>query len=136
MKDQTVELEVKIDCPNVSSIELDDLTQQLRDEIEQISIDSVKLVKSDDIPEGAMSGDWIQIGSMIVKLSPIVLPPLLAILKSWIDRKQKELVEEKISIKINFNNFSFELEKSMSNKDVNQLDKKLRLEIDNKNKIS
>ena len=80
--DNSAELLISLSFDDGSSEELQELTHQLQSEIEQLHIDSIEKVSAGDLPEGAKSADWTEIGQMVVTLAPIIIPPLFDLLKS------------------------------------------------------
>lgn len=78
--------------------ELDNLTRQLKAEIEQLQIELVEDVVVGKTPEGAKALDWVAVGNMTVTLAPIVFPSLIDLLKSWVERKPTTPVKIRIKV--------------------------------------
>lgn len=95
---ESAELFISLSLVDGDQTELDELTRELRSEIEQLSVDSVDEVSLGEAPEGTKSADWVSIGSMAVTLAPTIIPPLFELLKSWIDRKPSTPVIIKIKV--------------------------------------
>ncbi len=89
-----VELELSVEGGDAE--ELDDLTRELKLEIEQIGVESVKRVAEGMPPAGAKGADWTMIGQLVVTLAPSIVPPLIEVLKSWVERKPSTPVKIKI----------------------------------------
>jgi hypothetical protein len=70
---------------------LSELTQQLREEIDELDVEKVDLIKSkEELPKGAKAGDVVAWGSLLVTLAAsavsVVLPALINTLQSWLTR--------------------------------------------------
>lgn len=97
MTDST-ELLISLSLDGGDSEELQELTRNLQSEIERLHIDSIEKVPAEDLPEGTKSGDWTEMGQMIVTLAPVIIPPLFDLLKSWINRQPSVPVKIKIKV--------------------------------------
>lgn len=80
-----VEIEVFVEGGDAE--ELDELTRELKAEIESLDVESVDGISAGRMPTGTKSTDWAMIGQLVVTLTPSVIPPLIALLKSWVERK-------------------------------------------------
>jgi len=98
---ESTELLISLSIEDGDKTELDELTRELRSEIEQLRVDSVNGVSGGDMPEGTKAADWATIGNLMVSLAPTVVPPLFDLLKSWVERKPS--VPVKIRIKVGKN---------------------------------
>jgi hypothetical protein len=98
MAEQPAELLVTLSLDEGDEEELDELTRQLKSEIEELSVNSVENVLKGGAPEGTKAIEWIIIGKLAVDLAPIVIPPLFALIKSWIERKPSTPVKVKITV--------------------------------------
>ena len=78
--------------------ELHELSYQLKSEIEQLQINSVEMVSTEKKSEGVKGADFIVIGDFILKLTPVVIPALFTLLKSWVERKPSVPVKIKVKI--------------------------------------
>jgi len=94
----SAELLISLSIEDGDETELDEMTRELRSEIEQLSIDSVNSVSLDDAPAGTKAVDWASIGNLIVALTPTVVPPLFDLLKSWINRRPATPVKIRIRV--------------------------------------
>lgn len=63
-------------------------TRQLRDEIRDLPIESVELERGGVAPAGSKTGELLVLGSLAVQLAPLVMPPLVDFLKTWVTRKE------------------------------------------------
>jgi hypothetical protein len=95
---ESAELLISISLEDGYPTELDELTRELKSEIEQLSADSVDNVSEGEAPAGTKAADWVSIGNMAVTLAPTIIPPLFELLKSWIDRKPSTPVKIKIKV--------------------------------------
>ena len=84
--DKNTQLVISVSLDDGDQTELQDLTSQLRSEVEQLYIDSVDNVSLGEKPGGTKGADWVAIGEMVVTLTPVVIPPLFALLKSWVKK--------------------------------------------------
>jgi hypothetical protein len=71
--------------------ELDRLTRQLRDEIRDLEVESVELVRGETPPGGAKSVNAVTLGALAVAIPPEVLPKLMELLQSWLLRGDRTL---------------------------------------------
>lgn len=92
------DLYVTLSVEDGDSAELDELTRELKQEIENLEIETVKPLSAGSLPRGAKSADWMVIGQMVVTLAPTVIPPFFDLLKSWIDRKPSTPVKVRIKV--------------------------------------
>ena len=88
--------------------DLDALTRRLRDELGDLDLQSVSLVKEGAAPSGAKSAEAVTLGALAVTLLPSVLPKLVEFLQAWSLRGQNRTVK----IKANVGDRSVELEYS------------------------
>lgn len=88
--------------------DLDVLTRRLREELGDLDLDSVSLVKEGAAPSGAKSADAVTLGALAITLLPSVLPKLVEFLQAWSLRGQNRTVK----IKANVGDRSIELEYS------------------------
>jgi len=77
--------------------ELDRLTRQLRDEIREMEVESVELVREKTTPEGAM-GELVTLGALAVAVLPTVIPELIKLLQSWLTRGENRAVKIKTQV--------------------------------------
>lgn len=89
-------------------IELDRLTRQLLSEIEELDVQSAELVKTDEVPDGAKSGEMVTLGALVVTVLPIIAPKIVDLLQSWSMRAESRVVK----IKAQVDNRSIEVEYS------------------------
>ena len=88
-----VALSVEGDDP----VELDELTRQLREEVNELDVDSVEQVSAGPAPGGTKAVDMAVLGQLAVTLAPTLVPSLFDLLKSWVERKPSTPV--KITVK-------------------------------------
>ena len=70
--------------PDTDAREVSELTAQLRQRLLELDVDTVELVRSDEIPEGAKPGDAINLGALPITLAPTILPAVVGLLKDWL----------------------------------------------------
>ncbi len=92
------ELLVSLSLEDGDATELDELTRQLRGEIEELNVDSVDSVSQGSPPPGTKAAEWASIGSLAVSLAPTMVPAVFGVLKSWIDRKPSVPVKIKVRV--------------------------------------
>ena len=80
MSENPAELLIELSVDNGDPAELDELTRQLRTEIEELNIDAVEQVSAGVAPEGTKAVDLTAIGQMAVTLAPAIVPPLFDLL--------------------------------------------------------
>jgi Effector Associated Constant Component 1 len=71
---------------------LAELTDQLREDIQELDVEKVELVRSnEELPKGAKAGDAVAWGSLLVTLagSSGVIPALINTLQSWFTRHER-----------------------------------------------
>ena len=98
MSTNPTELFIELSLAGGDNSELDDLTRQLKTEVEDLSVDSVEQVLEENVPNGTKAADIAAIGQMVVTLAPTVIPPLFDLLKFWIDRKPSTPVKIKVRV--------------------------------------
>jgi hypothetical protein len=82
----------------VDDVELDRLTRQVRDEIDELDVEAVGLAPGTALPPGA-KGDPITIGSIVVALASAgVFTALVELLKSWALRREGRTVTLKARV--------------------------------------
>ena len=95
---ESVELLVSLSLEDGDHTELDELTRQLRAEIEELNVDAVENVSQGDAPQGTKAVDWASLGSFAVSLAPAVVPAVFGVLTSWIERKPSVPVKIKVKV--------------------------------------
>ena len=98
MSENPAELLRELSVDNGDPAELDELTRQLRAEVEELNIDSVEQVSAGPAPRGTKAADFSAIGQMAVTLAPVIVPPLFDLLKSWVERKPSTPVRIKVKV--------------------------------------
>jgi hypothetical protein len=98
MSGKNAELLITVSMDGGDEEELDELTRQLRSEIEGLNVDSVENVSLGKAPSGTKAADWVTIGQMVVTLAPTVIAPLFTCVKSWVERKPSTPVKIRIKL--------------------------------------
>ena len=98
MSENPAELFIELSLDGGDNAELDELTRQLKTEVEDLNVDSVEQVSEGMAPEGTKSVDLLAIGQMAVTLAPAIIPPLFELLKSWVERKPSTPVKIKVRV--------------------------------------
>ena len=88
--------------------ELDRMTRQLRDEIQDLDVGPVELVRGGSAPPGAKALEALTLGSLAVSVLPAAVPKLVEFLQSWAMRGESR----KIKIKTQVGDRSVEVEYS------------------------
>ena len=83
-----IELTVLVGQPDADAEELDSTTRRLRTELKDLSVDSVSLATSGELPAGTKGGDPVTLGALTITLAPVIVPALVEFLKSWMARKE------------------------------------------------
>ena len=96
MPEHTTELLVELSLEGGDAAELDELTRQLRAEVEDLNVDSVEQVAAGEAPQGTKAVDLAVIGQMAITLAPAIVPPLFDLLKSWVERKPSTPVKVRV----------------------------------------
>jgi hypothetical protein len=65
---------------------LDQLTRQLRGEIQEMGAESAELAAAGTPPEGAKAVEFALLGELVVAVLPSMLPNLIGIVASWLSR--------------------------------------------------
>lgn len=98
MPEHTTELLVELSLEGGDAAELDELTRQLRAEMEDLNVDSVEQVSAGEAPEGTKAVDLAAIGQIAITLAPAIVPPLFDLLKSWVERKPSTPVKVRVKV--------------------------------------
>lgn len=98
MSENPAELFIELSLDGGNDAELDELTRQLKAEVEELRVDSVEQVSAGDAPDGTKAVDMLVIGQMAVSLAPTIIPPLFELLKSWVERKPSTPVKIRVKV--------------------------------------
>lgn len=98
MSENTAEVLIELSLEGSDAVELDELTRQLRSEVQELDIDSLHEVSEGVAPAGTKGADFAAIGQMAISLAPSIIPPLFELLKSWVERKPSTPV--KVTVKV------------------------------------
>jgi len=99
LNNDKTDLIIRINSVNEDEEELERSTQQLREELLDLNLDSVDLVKKGIAPEGSKAGEEIvSWGSLLVSLgaSGGLLPSLIGSVQSWLSRKENQKITMEI----------------------------------------
>ena len=91
--------------PEALPDDVDTMTRRLREELNDLDLESVALVRG-DAPAGTKSGDAVTLGALAITLLPSLLPKLIEFIQAWSLRGQNRTVK----IKANVGDRSIELE--------------------------
>lgn len=86
--------EVEIIAPDATDEDVDKMARQLLTEVRRIDVDSVSLVKNNDVPAGTKAVDAVMIGTVAISIIPTALEVAVDVIKAWSKRR-----EEKVSVK-------------------------------------
>ena len=78
--------------------ELDRLTRQLREEIQELDVESVEPLEAGALPESAKSAEALTLGALAVVLLPAVVPKLIEFLQVWSLRGENRTVKIKTQV--------------------------------------
>lgn len=98
MAEDFSELVILLALEDGDTPELDEMSRQLRAEIEELNIESIENVSQGSAPAGTKAADWASIGQLAVTLAPSVIPPLFDLLKSWTERRPGMPVKVKVRV--------------------------------------
>ena len=98
MSENPAEVIIELSLEGGDTNELDELTRQLRVQVEELNIDSVEQVSAGAAPQGTKSAELSEFGQMVVTIAPALIPSLFDLLKSWIGRKPATPV--KVTVKV------------------------------------
>jgi hypothetical protein len=125
---ESAELMVSLSLEESDPTELDDLTRELKSEIEQLNVDSIGYGSAGKAPEGTKAADWAAIGQLSITLAPTVIPILFEVLRSWAERKSSTRI--KINIKVGQKNAQIEYNPTKTSaEEIESLIKKLRRSV-------
>lgn len=124
MSENSSTLIVEVSVEGGDPVELDELTRQLRAEVNELDVNSVEQVSAGQAPEGSKAVDMAALGQLAVTLAPSLVPPLFDLLKSWVERKPSTPV--KITVKSGRKSTQIEYDPSRTSpKEVEELVKAL-----------
>lgn len=98
MTENPAELFIELSLEGGDTTELNELTLQLRTQVEELRVDSIEQVSAGTAPDGTKAGDFSAIGQMAITLAPAIIPPLFDLLKSWVERKPSTPVKIKVKV--------------------------------------
>jgi len=78
--------------------DLDALTRQLRNEIQEFEVESVSLPAAHAAPSGTKSVEAVTLGALAVTILPTALPRLIEFLQAWSLRSKDRTVKIKASV--------------------------------------
>jgi hypothetical protein len=78
--------------------DLDAMTRQLRNEIQELGVEAVRLATTSNTPAGTKSMEAVTIGALAVTVLPAALPRLIEFLQAWTLRSKDQTVKIKASV--------------------------------------
>ena len=96
MSENPSTLIVELSVEGGDPAELDELTRQLRAEVNEMEVESVEQVSLGQAPDGTKAADMAALGQLAVTLAPTLVPPLFELLKSWMERKPSTPVKIRV----------------------------------------
>jgi hypothetical protein len=78
--------------------DVDALTRRLRDEIEEVGVESVHLHTDHAAPSGTKSVEAVTLGALALTILPTALPRLIEFLQAWSLRSKDRTVKIKASV--------------------------------------
>ncbi len=132
MKTQEQDLSLAINAPGYDQNELDHLSRSLQKDIGQLDVEFVQQKDERLAPKGALGAEWIEIGKIVVELTAIVVPSLLAVAMAWINRNADTSTkkDERIFLNLEYKDFKLKLGKGTSSHELKTAEKKLQRAID------
>jgi len=91
----TIHLDAGSDLP---ADDLDALTRGLRDEIQDLGVETVALQSRSGIPAGAKSVEAVTLGALAVTILPQAIPRLIEFLQAWSLRRKDRTVKIKATV--------------------------------------
>ena len=98
MSDNPAELLIELSIEGGDTNELDELTRQLRRQVEELNIDAIEWVSAGTAPQGVKAAEISEFGQMVVTLAPTLIPSLFDLLKFWVGSKPAAPV--KVTVKV------------------------------------
>jgi hypothetical protein len=83
----------------VDDDELDRITRRLRAEIQTLDVESVELLREESVPKGTKSAEAVTLGALVMAVLPVTVPPLLSLVKDWLERSKDRKVKIKTEVK-------------------------------------
>ena len=96
IEDETVQVDVRIELKHDDPVKLDRLTRQLRSELINNGILSVKFREQDEKEEGTKAIDPVVLGALIIASAPSIITKILEFLHAWAIRREDRVVKVKI----------------------------------------
>ena len=96
MSENPSTLIVELSVEGGDPAELDELTRQLRAEVNEMEVESVEQVSLGQAPDGTKAADMAALGQLAVTLAPTLVPLLFELLKSWVERKPSTPVKIRV----------------------------------------
>lgn len=77
------QLTIQIDGSSISERRLNDITMKLKNELSHLRPLTIDLPRAQNVPEGAMSAEIFTIGTIILTVLPVMIPPAIEYLRDW-----------------------------------------------------
>lgn len=91
-----IELELEILAKDTDAEDLNRMTRNLRDEVNQTTnVESVTLLKIGPAPASSKAGEAEAISTLAVQVLPTVLPSLFGLVQGWVERGRGRTVKFK-----------------------------------------
>ena len=98
MSETPSELFIELSLEGGDTAELDELTRELREEVEELNVDAVEDVSAGSAPDGTKAAELSALGQMAVTLAPTIVPPLFELIRSWVDRRPSTPIKVKVKV--------------------------------------
>jgi len=82
---------LRLAAPEGDVGELDELTWNLRRDVEESDVERIELVPGGDVPGGAKAGLVTAHGELNVTLKPAALPNFLGVVRDWLSRQNQRV---------------------------------------------
>jgi len=98
MNDKMTTLKIILAVPYSDDVELlEQITCQIKSEIEELHIESIEHDKANGVPSGVKGIEPVIAGQIMLTLAPVIIPPLFELLKTWVARQPTPI---KIRVKV------------------------------------
>jgi hypothetical protein len=91
-------LQLQVASATLEPEEIDELTRRLREELQELDVQSVELAHGGAAPPGAKGMEFAALGALIVTAAPRFLPKIVEVIQAWLTRGADKTVKVKASI--------------------------------------
>jgi hypothetical protein len=98
MSADAVVVTLQLDVQDADPEELDAMTRQLRDELQEQDVAEVDLLKEGSVPEGAKAAELVTMGGLLLSMLPTAMPHVLNLVSVWAKRGDGRKVRIKTQV--------------------------------------